>query len=83
MARVRDTATGRERTIHFGQHGAAQFRDSALRLYADLDHRDPGRRRSYFRRHSGKASKTEALRKERRLAGGRLTAKILSHTYLW
>ena len=75
---------GRTRAVHFGQAGAAQYRDGTpLRDWAAHDHRDAARRRSYFRRHSGVASKAEALRIEKRRSGGRFTPKLLSHIYLW
>ena len=79
---VRDNQTGRERAIHFGAVGYGQFRDSTpLGLYRSGDHGDESRRRSYFLRHSGVASKSAAIKKES--AGGAYTAKLLSHKYLW
>ena len=72
------------RNISFGARGYPQFRDSTpSALYRHKDHRDRARRRSYFMRHSGVPTKTQALRKEKAKSGGRLNAKILSHRYLW
>ena len=79
---VHSRRTGRTRRVNFGDARYAQYRDQArLRAYAKKDHNDPARRRSYFKRHSGVSTKTAALRKER--ARGVITAKLLSHTYLW
>ena len=71
--------TNRGRTIHFGQRGYQQYKDSTpLKLYSAQDHMDPKRRQRYFERFSGVKTKAEALRKE-----SKITAKFLSHKYLW
>lgn len=70
--------------IHFGARGYEQFKDSTpLKLYSSMDHGDKKRRESYFSRHSGGIkNKKDALKYEWGKSG-RITAKILSHRYLW
>jgi hypothetical protein len=81
---VRNNESGKERAIHFGALGYGQFRDSTpLRLYRDGDHGDASRRRSYFLRHSGTATKNSAMKKERAISNGLYTPKLLAHKYLW
>ena len=70
------------RKIDFGDARYQQYRD-VLNKYSRLDHGDKARRRAYFLRHSGVASKREALQKEREASNSRLNARILSHLYLW
>jgi hypothetical protein len=70
------------RKIDFGDARYQQYRD-VLRKYSRLDHGDKARRRAYFLRHSGVASKRQALQKERKASKSRLNARILSHLYLW
>ena len=78
---VRDSSTGRERRVNFGDSRYQQFRDSTpLRLYSGSDHGDAKRRRAYFMRHSGVATKDAAVKKET-LRG--ITPRLLSHMYLW
>ena len=80
-AHVRGRTT---RTVDFGASAYQQFKDSTrLKKYRHLDHNDPKRRRNYFMRHSGVASKRQALARERAKSRGKITAKILSHQYLW
>lgn len=84
VAEVRDVATKRTRRIHFGARAYEQYRDSTgLGVYKHKDHADALRRRRYFTRHSGVATKSAALAKEFAASGGRYNAKILSHKYLW
>lgn len=69
------------RIVNFGDVRYQQFKDSTpLKLYSKLDHGDKKRRENYFSRHSGVKSKSKALAKEK---GGKITAKYLSHFYLW
>lgn len=69
------------RRVNFGALGYGQFKDSTkLKLYKSLDHNDPKRRENYFMRHSGVPTKELALKKEK---GAVITAKYLSHKYLW
>ena len=79
---VRSKTTGRTRRVNFGDSRYAQYMDrTPLRAFTAKDHRNVARRRNYFRRHSGVASKSQALRRER--ASGKYTPKLLSHMYLW
>jgi len=72
------------RKINFGAVGYGQFKDStSVKAYSGNNHGDPKRRKAYFSRHSGVATKGAALKKERAKAGGKLNAKILAHKYLW
>ena len=76
------TSDGRK--IHFGSSSYGQYFDStALRAFRAKDHKDPKRRKNYFKRHSNVTTKREAIRKEKKKSGGKLNSKILSHTYLW
>lgn len=70
--------------IHFGSSSYQQFKDSTgLGLYSHLDHGDKKRRENYFSRHSaGIRNKRDALKYEWNRSR-RVTAKILSHRYLW
>ncbi len=78
------TAEGKTRKVHFGGIGYEQYRDSTgLGHYSHCDHGDTRRRRNYFTRHSGVATKGKALANERRKAKGRITPKLLSHEFLW
>lgn len=55
---------------HFGDSNYEQFRDSTpLQLYRHLNHSDPKRRESYFKRHG--------------LTNNPLSAKYWSNKYLW
>lgn len=70
--------------IHFGDRRYQQYRDQTdVRFFSKLDHNDRHRRRNYFLRHSKEESKIRAIEKEFELSGRRLTAKILSHYFLW
>ena len=41
------------REVHFGALGYQQYRDTTpLKLYSELDHLDPERRKRYLKRHS-------------------------------
>jgi hypothetical protein len=72
------------RWIHFGDNRYQQYKDSTgLGVYSSKDHLDPTRRSSYFFRHSGVDTKKEALALELKKSKGKMTAKILSHKYLW
>jgi len=72
---------GKTRKVSFGAKGYTQYRDSTpLKLYSSKDHLDKNRRERYFERHSGVKTKKEALAKEK---GNKITAKYLSHFYLW
>ena len=72
---------GKTRKVSFGAIGYTQFKDSTpLKMYSKLDHNDSKRRERYFQRHSGVSTKSEALAKER---SNKITAKWLSHKYLW
>ena len=70
--------------IHFGARGYEQFKDSTpLKLYSNMDHGNKKRRENYFSRHSaGIKDKKSALKYEWNKSK-RITAKILSHQYLW
>jgi len=70
--------------IHFGAKGYEQFKDSTgLGLYSNMDHGNKKRRENYFSRHSaGIKNKNDALKYEWNKSK-RITAKILSHKYLW
>jgi len=83
-ATVKDSSTGKTRTIQFGATGYGQFKDTTpVKAYSGNNHGDPKRRKAYFSRHSGVGTKAAALAKERAKAGGKLNAKILAHKYLW
>jgi hypothetical protein len=78
------TASGKTRKVHFGGRGYDQYRDTTgLGHYSHRDHGSARRRRNYFTRHSGVATKGKALAIERRRAKGRITPKLLSHEFLW
>ena len=78
---VRDSSTGRERRVNFGDSRYQQFRDStSLRLYSGKDHGDAKRRRAYFMRHSGVETKDAAIKREKTRG---ITPRLLSHMYLW
>ena len=78
---VRDSSTGRERRVNFGDSRYQQFRDTTpLRLYSGKDHGDAKRRRAYFMRHSGVATKDAAVKREKTSG---ITPRLLSHMYLW
>ena len=80
-ALVRDSVTKKERKVSFGSRDYSQYRDSTpLKLYSSKNHLDKKRRENYFMRHSGVKTKREALAKEK---GKKITAKYLSHRYLW
>ena len=56
--------------VHFGQRGAAQYKDTTpLKAFKDADHGDPQRRENYYKRHGQEAKKH--------------SAKYFSHRYLW
>ena len=75
---------GKQKTIQFGDRRYGHFKDSTpLKTWSSKDHGDVKRKRAYFNRHSGVPTKTKAIEKEMKLSGNRLTAKILSHKYLW
>ena len=78
------TKGGNVRKIGFGDNRYEQFRDSTkMKKYSSKNHGDSVRRRSYFKRHSGRDKKSEALKIEFKKSGGKYNAKILSHKYLW
>jgi len=78
------TDGSKQRKIHFGATGYEQFRDSTpVRAFSGSNHGDTKRRDAYFSRHSGTKNKSEAIRKEKAKAGGKLNAKLLAHKYLW
>jgi len=80
-ALVIDTETKKTRKVSYGAKGYSQFRDSTpLKLYSSSNHLDKDRRRNYFMRHSGAATKRKALLKEK---GDKITPKYLAHFYLW
>ena len=69
------------KTYHFGDSRFAQYKDrTPLKLYSHLDHNDKKRQRNYFKRHSGVATRREAIEKE--MKNG-ISPKLLSHIYLW
>ena len=71
----------KKRVVNFGDNRYEQFKDSTeLQLYKHKNHGDKKRRKNYFKRHSGVKTKREALKKEK---GDKITAKYLSHKYLW
>lgn len=71
-------------TIHFGASNYQQYKDSTgLGIYSIKNHGDAARRKRYFLRHSGTPYKGEAIKKEMKRSGGKMTAKLLSHMYLW
>lgn len=87
-ATVKNKSTGKTRTIQFGQRGAGQYKDStSVGNYSSYNFKgQPGgneRRKRYFQRHSGKATKREALKLEKEKSKGLFTPKIMSHQYLW
>jgi hypothetical protein len=73
------------RKIHFGDKGYEQYEDSTgLGLYSHLDHKDKKRRENYFSRHSGgRRTKEAALKFEGKRSRNKLTARFLSHWFLW
>ena len=82
VAVIRNRRTGKERLIHFGSSAHDQFRDNTgLGVYSHRDHLDTKRRARYYNRHSGVKTKQKALKIESR--SGLITAKLLSHRYLW
>jgi hypothetical protein len=81
---VRHNKTGKKRTIHFGHKDYQQFKDSTpLGYYSYKNHGTKKRKDAYFSRHSGTKKKGAAIKKEFNKSGGKYTAKILSHIYLW
>ena len=85
-ATVYNPASRRTRIVDFGALGYQHYRDSTplrTRRYAYLNHNDPVRRRAYFLRHSRVASKNDALAVESAKSKGRITARLLSHWFLW
>lgn len=71
----------KRRRVNFGQKGYTQYKDSTgLGLYSKNNNNDKKRRKAYFKRHSGVTNKSAALKKE---YGSKITAKWLSHKYLW
>ena len=83
-ATVKDSSTGKTRTIQFGATGYGHFKDTTpVKAHSGSNHGDAKRRKAYFTRHSGVGTKAAALAKERAKSGGKLNAKILSHKYLW
>ncbi len=79
---VRNKITKKERKINFGDNRYENFKDSTpLKLYSSKNHGDKKRRKNYFMRHSGVATKSQAVAKEK--AKGKYTPKLLSHIYLW
>ena len=76
------TGDGRTRVVHFGDSRYQQYRDrTPLRAFAHLDHGDRARMQRYYQRHSGVSTRKAGIAKEKR--GGRLTARLLSHLWLW
>lgn len=70
--------------IDFGDNRFQHYKDSTpLKLWTHLDHNNKERRRKYFLRHSGVDDKKNAIKKEFIKSGNKITAKILSHFYLW
>ena len=56
--------------VHFGQKGAAQYKDQTpQRAFKHLDHGDPARRENYYSRHGREAKKH--------------SPKWYAHRYLW
>ena len=81
---IENLKTKKRHKISFGAIGYQQFKDSTpLKLYKNMNHDDPKRRRNYFNRHSGIPTKDAAVKKELKKSHGRYNAKILSHIYLW
>lgn len=79
---VKNKITKKERKVNFGDSRYENFRDSTpLKLYSHKNHGDKKRRDAYFSRHSGTKSKTEAIKKEK--SKGKITAKLMSHKFLW
>ena len=77
-------SAGKTRTISFGSSAYEHFKDTTgVGKWSKKDHGDAKRKRAYFTRHSGTATKAAALRKEIDKSGGRFNAKILSHKFLW
>ena len=73
---------GSERAVHFGDSRYGHYKDTTgVGAWSGKDHGDRKRRENYFQRHSGTRSKTSALKQERRK--GRITARFLSHKFLW
>jgi hypothetical protein len=72
------------RKVHFGDKRYQQFKDSTgLGLYSHLDHGNKKRRENYFSRHSaGIKDKKKAIDYEWKKSG-EITAKLLSHQFLW
>ena len=84
MATVKNIMSGSKRKIHFGASNYEQFKDSTgIGKYTKKNHGNRRRRKNYFTRHSGISTKGRAIDKEKRKSGGKYTAKILSHMYLW
>ena len=82
-ARIVDS-DGKKRTVSFGSSSYEHYKDSTGQaLWEHKNHGDSKRRRSYFSRHSGVPTKRLALMKEIENSGGRFTAKILAHKFLW
>lgn len=79
---VKNKSTGKTRKINFGSSSNNQYKDSTpIKAFASKNHLDKKRRKNYFMRFSGVATKTEAIKKER--ASGKYTPKLLSHMFLW
>ena len=84
MAKVIDTRSGKERTLHFGASDYEQFKDrTPVGAFSYRDHGDRVRQRNYFTRHSGVPKRSDAIALEWKRSGGRYTPRLLSHIYLW
>ena len=81
---VQHKITKKKRSINFGHKDYPQFKDSTpLGYYSYKNHGTKKRKDAYYSRHSGTKLKAKAIRKEFRKSGGKYTAKLLSHIYLW
>ena len=65
--------------VHFGDNRYQHFKDtSPLKLYSNLNHNDPKRKKNYLSRHHKTTSKTEALKNT-----PKTSAKYWATKFLW
>lgn len=70
--------------IHFGAKGYEQYKDSTgLGIYSKFDHMDKKRRENYFSRHSGGSRTKQAAINYELKRSPKITARLLSHMFLW
>ena len=83
-ATIKNLASKKLRSIHFGDKNYEQFKDRTKHgLYTHKNHGDKKRQENYYYRHSKERNRKKAIKKEIMKSNGYYNAKILSHKYLW